>query len=111
MIMKPLKNHFAFFSALMVVSIASYGQLSQPDLNKIIPPSPEVAALNKYIAQPVTLYQGMPAVSVPLYELKSAKLSIPIELTYNYNGYRPGEEASWIGMGWSLQAGGEISRI
>ena len=53
--MKLLKNNFILLSTLIIVNISSYGQLSQPDLNKLIPPSPEVAALNKYITQPVTL--------------------------------------------------------
>lgn len=86
--------------------------ITQPDLNKsLIPPSPEAASLGRYGIMPVTLYEGMPNVSIPVYEIKSSKLSLPISLSYNYNGYIPGSEASWIGMGWSLQAPGTITRV
>ena len=93
--------------------IHSTGQtVATPDLNKsLIPPSPEAASLGKYGILPVTLYEGMPNISVPVFELKSSKLSLPISLGYNYNGYRPGEEASWVGLGWSLQASGVITRV
>jgi YD repeat-containing protein len=87
-------------------------QQATPSLNKsLIPPSPDVAALGKFGIQPVTLYSGMTNVSVPITEIKTTRLSLPISLGYNYNGYKPGEVASSVGLGWSLQAGGVITRI
>jgi YD repeat-containing protein len=86
--------------------------ITAPTLNKsLIPPSPEAASLGKYGIFPVALYSGMANVSVPLVELKSTKLSVSLALSYNYNGYRPGDEPGSIGLGWSLTGGGVITRI
>jgi len=86
--------------------------VTTPDLNKsLIPPSPDAASLGKFGIFPVTLYTGTPNISVPVTEIKSAKLSFPVSLAYNYNGYRPGEEASWVGLGWTMQSTGVITRV
>lgn len=75
----------------------------------IVPPSPTAANLSKYGNVPVTMYTGMANVSVPIFTVQGNDLSLPISLTYNYNGYKPAEQISWIGLGWSLQAGGVIT--
>jgi YD repeat-containing protein len=77
----------------------------------IIPHSPEAEALGKYSVLPVTLYSGMPSISVPIFEIKSSSLDLPFSLTYNNNGYKPNEIASWTGLGWTLEGGGVITRI
>jgi YD repeat-containing protein len=102
-----------FISTIFILSVFFVGaQPATPSLNNsLVPPSPDVAALGKYGIQPVTLYSGMANVSVPITEIKTTKLSLPISLNYNYNGYKPSEVASSIGLGWSLQAGGVITRI
>ncbi|MES2279553.1 MAG: hypothetical protein V4592_26200 [Bacteroidota bacterium] len=75
----------------------------------IVPPSPTAANLSKYGNIPVTMYTGMANVSIPIFTVQGNDLSLPISLTYNYNGYKPAEQISWIGLGWSLQAGGVIT--
>ncbi|MGE5518906.1 MAG: DUF5977 domain-containing protein [Candidatus Dadabacteria bacterium] len=101
------------FVFLLLLSNYSWTQtVTTPDLNKsLIAPSPEAASFGKFGIQPVTLYSGMTNVSIPITELKSNKLSVNVSLAYNYNGYRPSEEATWVGLGWSLQGAGAITRI
>ncbi len=85
---------------------------TEPTLNKsLIPPSPEAASMAKYGIIPTTLYTGMANVSIPICELNSGALSAPVSISYNYNGFRPGEEASRVGLGWTLQGGGVITKI
>lgn len=79
-------------------------------LKKIIPPTPEAAALGKYGNVPVNLFTGTPNISLPLYQLKGNSLSLPIQLSYNAGGFNPQEIAPWTGLGWSLNAGGIITR-
>lgn len=76
----------------------------------IIPPTPTAAALEKYGQVPVSTYTGVPNISIPLYDIKVRDLSIPISLNYHAGGFRVSEEASWVGLGWSLLAGGAITR-
>ena len=78
-------------------------------LPRIIPPSPTAAALMKYVETPVGTYTGVPNISIPLYEIKVRDITVPISLSYHAGGNRVDEEASWVGLGWSLNAGGAIT--
>lgn len=76
----------------------------------VIPPSPEAASLGKFIDMPVNTYTGLPKIEIPLYELKSYQLSLPISLSYHASGLKVEEIASSVGAGWALNAGGLVSR-
>lgn len=76
---------------------------------KLTLPSPTAASLGVYGATQIGYYSGTPDISIPLYELKTNNHSIPIALKYNSSGTRVAENASWVGMGWSLLAGGVIT--
>jgi YD repeat-containing protein len=77
---------------------------------KIVPPSPDATAFAKFGNVPVGLYTGVPQVSVPLYNLNIRDVSIPISLSYHSAGFTVEEEAGWSGLGWTLNAGGVITR-
>ncbi len=80
------------------------------DLQSITPPSPEASSLGKYADWPVSLYTGVPDISIPIYTVKGRSLSVPIGISYHSSGIKVGEYASSVGLGWSLQAGGVITR-
>jgi hypothetical protein len=80
-------------------------------LPEIIPPSPTAYELGKYGQVPVGLFTGTPNVSIPLYTYKTKNLSVPISLSYNSNGIKVGQMSSNVGLGWSLNSGGVITRI
>lgn len=79
--------------------------------SKVIPPAPTVSSLGKYGNVPVNLSTGAINFSVPLYELKVKNATLPISLSYSSNGIKVDAIASWVGMEWSLFAGGVISRM
>ncbi|MES2063505.1 MAG: hypothetical protein V4456_16370 [Bacteroidota bacterium] len=56
------------------------------------------------------MFSGVPDISIPLYEIKSGDLSVPIMLSYHASGNKVNDMASWVGLGWSLSTGGEINR-
>jgi hypothetical protein len=85
---------------------AAYAQFKA---KQVVPPSPDAANLGKFGNVPISLFTGTPQVSIPLIEL-SSKFPLNISLTYNNNGFKPGEPASWVGLGWTLNAGGVITR-
>jgi len=72
--------------------------------------TPNAASFNKFIDHPVSLYDGTPDVSIPLYTVKDGSIDLPIVLRYNTSGIKTDEEASWVGLGWNLNVGGIITQ-
>ncbi|HEX7902559.1 MAG TPA: hypothetical protein VF487_01680 [Chitinophagaceae bacterium] len=79
-------------------------------LPKIIAFSPTASGLAKYAEVPVDYYTGIPQINLPLYSVHSRDVSLDLSLNYHAGGIRVEEEASWVGLGWSLNAGGVITR-
>jgi len=77
----------------------------------LIGPSPNAMSLAKYGIIPVSLYTGIPEISIDLGIAEGRGISVPINLNYHNNGLKSYEKASWVGLGWSLNAGGVITRI
>ncbi|WP_163419289.1 RHS repeat domain-containing protein [Flagellimonas sp. HSM57] len=75
-----------------------------------IPTSPEVAGLGTYGNLPVDKHTGTANVSIPIHTIDFEGLSIPINLAYNTGGIRVGQEATWVGLGWNLNANAVIRR-
>ncbi len=76
----------------------------------VIPPSPNSSALLEYANIPVNYYTGTPEIDVPLYTLKGRHLELPISLSYHASGIKVDDIPSWVGTGWTLNAGGVITR-
>ncbi|MGF1671465.1 MAG: hypothetical protein ACFCU6_13530 [Balneolaceae bacterium] len=72
--------------------------------------TPEVASLGNYGDIPVNLYTGTPNISIPLYTVNSSIINLPISINYNASGVRVDDRAGIVGLGWSLSAGGVITR-
>ena len=73
-------------------------------------PAPNAASLGKYGDYSVGNFTGVPDISIPIYTVQEGSLSLPISLSYHASGIKVAEMASWVGAGWSLSAGGIISR-
>ena len=96
-----------FFSCLLLIFSSVP---AQTDFNKIIPPTPEAAHLQKEIKIPLDYTTGVPNVSVPLFDVKLGNVSIPISLNYHASGIKIDQLSSSVGLGWGLSAGGAIQR-
>jgi YD repeat-containing protein len=72
--------------------------------------SPNAAALGIFGAVPVGHYRGIPDISVPFYDLMLDNKKISIDLAYHASGIKVSQEASAVGLGWALKAGGCIVR-
>jgi hypothetical protein len=81
------------------------------DLSNVLPPSPTAAALAKYADIPVSLSTGTPDIQLPLYNVKSGNLNLPLSLSYHASGIKVTEVAGNVGLAWSLNAGGVITRV
>jgi YD repeat-containing protein len=105
-----MKTGFKYFLFLLVTITRAEAQITPPQLPTIITPSPDVQALQKYGDIPVSIYTGVPDISVPIYTIHYRDITVPITINYHASGIRTTEEASRVGLGWSLNAGGNISR-
>jgi|GEM_PF-984955 len=96
--------------------ILSLGSRAQDDFSvlaksvSITAPSPTASALGEYGRSPVGLATGTPDITIPLYTVETQHLKLPLRLRYNSNGVRVDAIASRTGMGWTLDAGGVITR-
>ena len=73
-------------------------------------PSPNISAAIEYANIPVDYSTGIPSINVDLFSLPARDIDIPINLNYHSAGNKVQEIASMVGLGWSLNAGGFISR-
>lgn len=74
-------------------------------------PSPNAAALVKYVDYPVSYATGVPEISIPIYTVKTKELEMPISLSYHAAGVKIGELATNVGFGWTLNCGGAVTRV
>lgn len=79
-------------------------------LENMLPPSPEAAAAVKYADVPFTHSLGMAELEVPLYTLQGRELTLPVALRYRSGGIKLDEVAGVAGLGWTLEAGGCVTR-
>lgn len=98
--------HTSLFGQLPDAVIAEIGKA----MPKPVPGSPNSAALGRFGSYNVSHYTGLPSISVPIFEIKSGTLSLPIKLEYHASGIRMLDNAGWVGLGWSLSTGGQITR-
>ncbi|MFZ6664179.1 hypothetical protein [Peijinzhouia sedimentorum] len=102
-----------YFILFIVSALGMQSAIGQdlPFIMDRIPPSPTAASLSNYVLSPSSSFSGRPSVSIPLFTVSHRGLNIPIQLSYDASGVKVTDMASWVGMNWSLQAGGSITRI
>lgn len=103
--MKPL-----FLIVLAMISCETLFSQNNLAERKILPPSPDAAALGKYGEWPVDLSNGLVKIEIPLYTVQSRSIKVPIGLSYHASGNRVNDIASNVGLGWVLNAGGVVTR-
>jgi YD repeat-containing protein len=59
---------------------------------------------------PVDPLTGKARIGIPIWNLTSGGISVPISAAYNGGGVRVGESEGSAGMSWNLQAGGYVMR-
>jgi len=77
---------------------------------QITPNNPEMDQFERFGNTPTNSYNGTANITVPIYNVNFEGINIPIQAQYNTGGIRVAQEASWIGLGWSLNEGYSISR-
>lgn len=103
-IQKPNKG-----TALLIACLLNQAIIAQLPTKSISTLSPNSTQLGAFGTVPVGLFTGTVQESIPIYELKTKNLSLPVSLNYSSNGLIVDKMASWVGYDWSLDAGGVIT--
>jgi hypothetical protein len=101
---------FACLFGVMALKAQDPGSDQPSYINTIIPPSPNASSLGVYGDYTADLYTGMPNINIPLVDMLYQDLSVSVSLSYHASGLRVDEIAPWVGLGWSLNGGGVITR-
>ncbi len=106
---KNLKNYLPIIAAVLFSCNTLWAQDGEiPEINL---PGADAVSLMIPIDNPVSLYKGIPDITIPLYTVQCRNFKLPISISYQASGVKVSQEASCVGLGWSLNAGGMISRI
>ncbi len=85
--------------------LADYELIGNPTVQ-----SPDVAAFQKVTQIPVSHYTGRANITIPIYEIKTGNMTVPISITYNTSGVKVSDMPSNVGSNWALNAGGVVTR-
>jgi YD repeat-containing protein len=98
---------------LIIIGLVSFLGYSQDDyqLPNFTPPSPEAAAMTKYADLEANEFRGMVSHTIPLYSYIAGNLELPLSVSYIGSGVRVDDVPTWVGMNWTLSAGGVITRV
>ena len=72
--------------------------------------APNTFELAKYGDIPVDMVTGVPQINMPLMQFGDKGINLDISLSYHASGIKVDQEATWVGLGWVLNAGGVITR-
>ncbi|HOB83683.1 MAG TPA: hypothetical protein PKX27_03905 [Bacteroidales bacterium] len=73
--------------------------------------TPDVFSYKQEVFSSVSYYTGQADVTIPLFEIQTPEITIPVSLKYiGGEGLRPINPYSSVGFGWKLSAGGAITR-
>lgn len=107
MIMKKL-----LFFIITLVFIQARSQSNQNfEIPEIKPPSIDTYNLGKYGNIPIGLFTGSQNINIPLVNMSVDGLNVPISLLYNSSGVKVDDLNGNIGLGWTLLAGGVITKV
>ncbi len=95
---------------LAIIGSVSGQQYKVPSLYKATPQAPNASSLGRFGTYPVNYNTGLVDISIPIWEVTSGRIFFPVNLSYHSSGVKVNDVSSWAGTGWSIIAGGNISR-
>lgn len=99
-----------FSFILLFVCHQLNAQKNDDIIPRVIPPSPNATAIEKFSSIPVDYSTGIPSISYPMWSWKKNRLEYSIGLSYHAGGIKIDDIASNVGMGWALTGSGRVSR-
>ena len=104
-----MKTIFAFLLAFLAQDALCQTGSNHNGLTSMLP-TPTAYSLGKFGTVPVSPYTGTANIMIPIYSTEQRGLPLDINLQYDTSGLLVNCLPSWTGHGWSLNAGGMITR-
>lgn len=79
-------------------------------INIPIPKNPEAATLAKSLDYPLNNNYGVPNIGIKLFNISNGALTYEVKASYHAGGFKVGQQPSWIGMNWSINAVPQVTR-
>lgn len=99
-----MKKHL--FPLLLALATIPHTAISQIKIS-----SPAAAEFVRYERIPVSYFNGLPNIEIPIYKASSGDLELPVSISYHASGIQVGQHPTCVGLGWQLNAGGGITRV
>lgn len=93
-----------------LLEINAYSNEVASFVPNVILPSPETVALFRSIDYSLNNSNGVIPIEIPLYTIQCGPITLPITLTYSTTGRKVSDVTGAVGLGWSLNTGGMVSR-
>ncbi len=100
--MRKIKNIILLTGLLFLFGLIN---AQEPFAEKSLPVSYQYGNI------PVSLTTGALSINIPLWNVNSGNLSVPVSASYSTNGLRTSDTPSELGLHWRLNAGGSIVQI
>lgn len=108
---RPAKNfsvNLLLFCALLLFFGKAMAQ--EAGLPAVVKPSPQSMAFTRYGDYPMTGVNGLTDITIPIHTITGRKLSLPVTMSFHASGMMAGEVEGALGMRWTLNCGGLITR-
>jgi YD repeat-containing protein len=112
---KTLSYFFSICTVYMCILFSPSQSMAQTYptnsfVTDLVVPSPQSRAFTRYGDYPMNGNTGLVDISVPLYEVRSRSLKCPISMSFHASGRMANETNGILGMRWTLNVGGVVSR-
>ena len=97
---------------LLTLSVQQLLSQTMDNINKLYPAAPAANNLMKFEEVPVSNYTGIPDITIPIAGIptNNPKVAMNVSLNYHPLNAKPDDKSGETGLGWSLFAGGSITR-
>ena len=97
-----MKKTFSYLLILSLYFSSAVAQTSNTLLPTIIPSSPEAMSIAQYVNYPINYCSGLAQIEIPLFEVQSGDITLPVSLSFHASGLKTKTIADWVGLGLSL---------
>jgi uncharacterized protein YutD len=107
-----MKLRIILLGLVMVITNQHANAQEEINFGDLPKPVPSVSSLSTYVNTPASIATGIPDISYPLIKIPTSdkKIEMGVSLSYHVGNVNQNEAAGEVGTGWSLLAGGVISR-